>query len=114
MVLPLTGDRKPYPFVRTQFSEDEGIFSPDGKWVAYESDESGRSEVYVRPFPGPGTPFPISTGGGANPRWSRDRKELYFVAPDSMLMAAPVTARGAAFVAGRSEEHTSELQSPMY
>jgi eukaryotic-like serine/threonine-protein kinase len=100
MVLPLTGDRKPYPFVRTQFSEDEGIFSPDGKWVAYESDESGRSEVYVRPFPGPGTAFPISTGGGANPRWSRDRKELYFVAPDSMLMAAPVTARGAAFVAG--------------
>jgi Tol biopolymer transport system component len=64
MVLPMTGggDRKPYPFLSTRFNEEQGVFSPDGKWVAYQSNESGRYEIYVRPFPGPGGQWQISTG----------------------------------------------------
>src|ERR1019366_6551897 len=68
MVLPLSGDRKPFPFLSTPFNETQGVFSPDGKWVAYQSNESGRSEVYVRPFPGPGGQWQVSTGGGGAPR----------------------------------------------
>jgi eukaryotic-like serine/threonine-protein kinase len=100
MVLPLTGDRKPYPFLSTQFFEAMGVFSPDGKWVAYESNESGQIEVYVRPFPGPGPPWQVSTGGGRDSRWSRDGKELYFLAPDSTLMASPITSHSGTFATG--------------
>ena len=100
MVLPLGGDRKPYPFAATPFSEGEGVFSPDGKWVAYTSNESGHNEIYVRPFPGPGAAYAVSVSGGSSPRWRRDGKELYFLSPDSKLMATPVEMRGAAFATG--------------
>jgi Tol biopolymer transport system component len=95
MVLPMTGDRKPFPFLSTPFNEQAGVFSPDGKWVAYQSDESGRDEIYVRPFPGPGGQWQVSTAGGIMPRWRADGKELYYLAPDDKLMAATVTAQGA-------------------
>jgi Tol biopolymer transport system component len=98
MVLPLTGDRKPFPFLSTPVNEQQGAFSPAGKWVAYQSDESGRNEVYVRPFPGPGGQWQISAGGGTSPRWRADGKELYYVAPDGKLMAAAITAHGTTFV----------------
>jgi eukaryotic-like serine/threonine-protein kinase len=88
--LALDGDGKPFPVVQTTFDERDGQFSPDGKWVAYESNESGRFEIYVQPFPGPGTKWPISTSGGAQARWSRDGKELFYVALDERLMAVPV------------------------
>ena len=68
------------------------MFSPDGKWVAYQSNEAGRDEVYVRPFPGPGGVWQISAGGGEFPRWRADGKELYYVAPGNKLMAAAITA----------------------
>src|ERR1019366_6381374 len=68
-VLPLTGDRKPFPFLQTQFSEREGRLSPDGRWVAYRSNESGRNEIYVAPFPGPGGKWQISNAAGTYPRW---------------------------------------------
>jgi eukaryotic-like serine/threonine-protein kinase len=100
MVLPLFGDRKPFPFLSTPFSEEGAVFSPDGKWVAYQSNESGRFEVYVRPFPGPGPAQPVSAAGGSSVRWRRDGKELYFLAPDSTLMAASVTANGSTFETG--------------
>jgi len=96
-LLPLEGDRKPFPFLSTPFNEQQGAFSPDGKWVAYESDESGLPEVYVRPFPGPGGKSQVSTGGGSSPRWRADGKELYYIAPDLKLMAAAVTAQGGTF-----------------
>ena len=67
-----------------------GQFSPDGRWIVYQSNETGRFEIYVRPFPGPGIPIPISTGGGVYARWSRDGNELYYVAPDATMMAVVV------------------------
>jgi Tol biopolymer transport system component len=89
-VLNMDGERKPVPFLQTPFSESQGQFSPDGHWIAYASDESGRYEVYIRPFPsGPGK-WKISIGGGELPRWRRDGKELYFLSLDRKLMAAPV------------------------
>lgn len=88
--LPLTGDRKPFPVVQTPFTERNGQFSRDGRWVAYDSNESGRYEVYVQPFPGPGGKWQMSTTGGVTPRWRRDGRELFYVAPDGAIMAAPV------------------------
>jgi len=91
-VVPLAGDRKPYPFSQSQFPQRSGHFSPDGHWVAYTSRESGREEVYVAPFPGPGGKWQVSSSGGRMPRWRRDGRELYFVAEDDTLMAAEVEA----------------------
>jgi Tol biopolymer transport system component len=78
-MLPLEGDRKPVPIARTGFNECCGHISPDGLWVAYTSDESGRHQVYVKPFPGPGRALQVSTAGGSRPRWRIDRNELFFL-----------------------------------
>jgi serine/threonine protein kinase/Tol biopolymer transport system component len=89
--LPQQGDRKPFPVVRTQFDEKDAQFSPDGKWIAYSSDESGRMEIYAQRFPGPGGKIAISTSGGAQARWRRDGRELFYLAPDNRLMAVPIS-----------------------
>jgi dipeptidyl aminopeptidase/acylaminoacyl peptidase len=88
--LPLQGDRKPFAVVQTGVDERDAQFSPDGKWIAYESDESGRFEIYVRPFPGPGPAWPVSTDGGAQVRWGRDGRELFYVSLDERLLAVSV------------------------
>jgi predicted Ser/Thr protein kinase len=88
---------KPEAFLRTSFINVEAAFSPDGRWMAYASNESGRMEVYVRPFPGPGGRWQVSTGGGNFPVWSR--KELFYVALDDRIMTAAYTARADAFAA---------------
>jgi Tol biopolymer transport system component len=90
--LPLTGERKPLLVVRTRFQDRDAQFSPDGKWIAYQSDESGRFEIYVQPFPGPGVKSLVSTGGGAQARWSRDGKELFYMSLDGRLMAVSFRA----------------------
>src|SRR5207245_1493870 len=74
-------------------------FSPDGRWLAYESNESGAVEIYVRPFPGPGGKRLISTGGGTNAVWSQARRELLYLAPDGRIMLVPYTIAGDAFQA---------------
>jgi eukaryotic-like serine/threonine-protein kinase len=79
-VLPLTGDRKPQSVLSTAVREIHGRFSPDGRWMAYVSNESGTNHVYVQSFPPSGNKWQISTGGGFQPRWRRDGKELFFVA----------------------------------
>ena len=89
-VPPLSGDKRPFPFLKTSFAEREGQFSPDSKWVAYQSNESGQFEIYVQPFPGPGGKLQISSNGGAQPRWNRNGKEIFYVSLDSKMMAAPV------------------------
>jgi len=89
-VLPLEGERKPAPLVHGNRNDMDGQFSPDGRWVAYSSDESGRWEVYVTAFAGSGGKWQVSTSGGTQPRWKRDGKQLFFLAPDRKLMAADV------------------------
>ncbi len=89
-VLRLEGDRTPEPFLRTPFSEAAPSFSPDGRWIAYTSDESGRPEIYVRPFPGSGGKWQISTGGGIAPQWAANGRELFYLNGDQM-MVVPVT-----------------------
>jgi eukaryotic-like serine/threonine-protein kinase len=96
-VLPLFGDRKPKPFLQTQFTETVGMLSPDGRWVAYRSNESGRNEVYVVPFPDAGGKWQVSTGGGDWPRWRADGSEIFYWAPDNELMAAAVNGKGESF-----------------
>ena len=89
--LPMLGsERKPFPVIQTEFDEQEGMFSPDGRWMAYVSNSSGGFEVYVRPFPGPGQTVRVSTRGGAQVRWRADGRELFYVALDGTLMAVPI------------------------
>ena len=101
--LPLDGNKAPFPVVQTRFTEPYGQFSPDGNWIAYQSDESGRVEIYVQPFPGPGTRVPISTSGGAQMRWGDDAKELFYLALDGRLMAVPLrrSSQGDAITPGQ-------------
>jgi serine/threonine protein kinase/roadblock/LC7 domain-containing protein len=104
------GDRKPFVFLKTPFREAYGTFSPDGRWVAYHSNESGRTEVYVRPFIPPdatgtaaavaGGQWQVSIAGGIHPLWRSDGKELYYINPDGAVMAAPIKVNGATLEPG--------------
>ncbi len=106
-VLPMTGDQKPWVFLKTPFNELDGQFSPDGRFVAYESDESGRFEIYIRPFTPPGEAgspaggqWQISTEGGLQPRWSPDGRELYYLDAQGRMMAVSITVTGATVAPG--------------
>src|SRR6185295_17367166 len=100
-ILPLSANAKPSPYLQTPFNEDQGQFSPDGKWIAYRSSESGRSEVYVAPFPGHSGKWQLSTTGGDWPRWRRDGKEIFYhQVSNNKLMVATVTAAGGRFEVG--------------
>jgi Tol biopolymer transport system component len=96
-VLPLTGDRQPYSYLRTEASENWAAFSPDGKWVAYSSTDSGSIEVYVSPFPSTGRRWRVSADGGSQARWRRDGSEIFYLAPDRKVIAAEVTTTGGEF-----------------
>jgi Tol biopolymer transport system component len=104
-VVPMEGAHTPIPFLTTPADETSAAFSPDGKWIAYSSDESGRREVYVRGFAPQRRPsaavgqWTISVNGGDKPRWSRDGQELFYIATDGKMMAVPITS-GATFVPG--------------
>jgi Tol biopolymer transport system component len=93
-ILPLSGEQKPFPFLQTDFFESQGQFSPDGKWIAYTSNESGAWQVYVRSFPDTGGKWPVSTNGGVQPRWRSNQKELFYISPDKKLMAVDVKMDG--------------------
>jgi len=88
-------------FLGTPFNEEYPAFSPDGRWLAYDSNESGTFEVYVRPFPGPGGRWQISKGGGFAPLWSRDGRELLFQTLDQRVIAVSYSAKGDSFAAGK-------------
>jgi eukaryotic-like serine/threonine-protein kinase len=123
-ILPLFGDRKPFPFLQTEFNTASAVFSPDGHWVAYQSDESGKFEIYVAPFQPPAAPqvplslptqagqgvggaggkWQVSQGGGRIPTWRRDGKGLYYFAPEGKLMEAAVTPKGSAVAVGMPHE----------
>jgi Tol biopolymer transport system component len=98
-VLPTFGDRKPIPFLLGAFTEIDPYFSPDGRFLAYMSTESGRAEIYVQSFPGQGGKWQVSSAGGSDPSWRADGKELFYRAPDQKLMAAEIRT-GDSFQAG--------------
>jgi len=99
--MPVTGsDRKPIRVAKTAFEEQSGQFSPDGHWIAYETNESGQFQVVVQPFPEPTGRWPVSIDGGTQARWRADGKELYFIAPDGKLMAVSIAVEGQKFAAG--------------
>jgi serine/threonine protein kinase/Tol biopolymer transport system component len=103
-VLPLNGNREPFPFLQSEFNEVDGRFSPDVRWVAYVSDESGQNEIYIRTFQDQsGQPVPrnasmggkwqVSVSGGDSPRWRGDGQELYYFSPDNKMMTADITVK---------------------
>ena len=113
-ILPLEGDRQPRPFVKTGFPEGAAKFSPDGQWIAYSSMESGRPEIYVQAWPGPGAKIQISSDGGTDPLWRRDGKEIFY-RHGPRMMAVAATA-GPSFQAGKPQllwtgEYTHGLSS---
>jgi dipeptidyl aminopeptidase/acylaminoacyl peptidase len=93
-VLPLSGDRRAFPYAQTEFNEGSARLSPDGRWLAYSSDETKRNEVYVQTFPSPGGKWQVSTSGGDDPVWSRDSRELFFIGADQKMMAVEVKGGG--------------------
>jgi Tol biopolymer transport system component len=121
---PIEGDRD-HPrlgtaelFLRSPHLMYGPMFSPEGRWLAYMSNETGTTEVYVRPFPGPGGRQQISTGGGRWPIWSRDGQELFFLGADRRIMVAKYSVNGDSFTPGKpqvwSEQHLLELPVPIY
>ena len=98
--LPLSGEQTPFDVAGTSFVEINARFSPDSRWVAYQSTETGQSEIHVQPFPGPGPKLQVSVGGGRLPRWRRDGGELFYLTPDRRLMAVPVARSGARLETG--------------
>lgn len=100
-VLPMTGDKKPFPYLQTAANEAHGCFSPDGRWIAYTSDESGKTEIYVQGFPATsGGKWQVSTAGGDQPQWRKDGKELFYVAPDQTLVSVEVRSSQSGFSSG--------------
>ena len=99
--VPLDGTRRIQELVKTPFAERNGVVSPDGRWLAYESNSSGGFEVYVAPFPNAATrQWLASAGGGTRPLWARSGQELFYVAPNGAIMAVRVEARGDTWSAG--------------
>jgi len=111
--LPLTGDRKPVPILRAPFQESHAQVSPDAKWVAYQSNETGRMEIYARPFPSGAGKWQLSTNGGSWPRWRRDSREVFYMATSGIsgtgisggkLMSVDVNIKGSTFEVGSPHE----------
>jgi serine/threonine-protein kinase len=120
MILPIEGDEtagwkpgKPSVFLNTPANEQEPMFSPDGRWIAYASNESGRFEVFVRPFPGPGGKWQISTAGGVHPTWSRTRRELLYGGPDNRIIAVSYTVDGDSFKADKPRLWSEQAIRPL-
>jgi hypothetical protein len=120
MILPIEGDEKsgwkpgkPSVFLSTPAGEAEPIFSPDGRWIAYPSNESDRNEVFVRPFPGPGGKWQISTAGGTYAAWSQKRRELFYLTPDLRIMVASYTAEGDSFKADKPRLWSEQAIVPL-
>jgi len=94
--LPMDASRDPFPVVSTQFNEGSAVFSPDGRWIAYVSDDTGAMQVYVQPFPPTGSRFRLSTTGGTSPMWTRGGREVVYATTEQEFMAVDVTVAGPA------------------
>jgi Tol biopolymer transport system component len=105
-VLPVAEGAEPYPFIQAPLRQEYGRISPDGRWVAYRSTESGRDEIYVVPFPGPGDKVQLSTSGGVYPRWRRDGKEIFYIGTNNKVVAAAVD--------GSARQFTVATETPLF
>ena len=116
VAIPLDGDRKPFKVVATPSFDTDPFVSPDGRWIAYSSNDGGRSELYVSRFPTGAGKWQISSNGGAFPRWSRDGRELFYVGPDRSIMRVAVSSSGEVFHAGVAETlfRSNAVSSPGY
>jgi eukaryotic-like serine/threonine-protein kinase len=104
-VMPLGGNRQPFPVAQTAALETSGMFSPDGRWLAYMSNEGRRREIYVQPFPPDGRRHQVSRNGGSHPVWRGDGKELFYLRePDGMLMAVPIPTGTPSWDPGAEQE----------
>jgi eukaryotic-like serine/threonine-protein kinase len=104
-VMPLGGNRQPFPVAQTAALETSGRFSPDGRWLAYMSNEGRRREIYVQPFPPDGRRHQVSRNGGSHPVWRGDGKELFYLRePDGMLMAVPIPTGTPSWDPGAEQE----------
>jgi Tol biopolymer transport system component len=102
-ILPLSGSRTPFTWYKDRFGMDEPHFSPDSRWLAYESTESGQFDVYLQPFPGPGPKTRVSSAGGGQPRWRSDGKELFYLTQDGTIIAVPIKATGSSIELGEAQ-----------
>ena len=93
-LLPVSGERQPQPLLQTKFNEQAAKVSPDGNWLAYQSDESGSNEVYVTQFPQPARAWRVSTSGGTTPNWRGDGQELFFVSGGKLMAISVGSVRG--------------------
>ena len=100
----LDGDKKMRQFLESPYNETNGRFSPDGRWIAYTSDETGKREIYLRPYPGPGTAIKVSTSGGSSPVWRRDGRELFYINQTNKTMAAEIQSTGSSVTIGAVKE----------
>ncbi len=100
--MPLDGSGDGEALVSGPFRQGSGSISPNGRWLAYRSDETGPFEIYVEPFPGPGPKVPVSIGGGTQPVWSRESRELFYRSPDGMMMAATIAGEATPQVSDRT------------
>jgi len=103
-ILPMSGDKQPISFLKTEYSELNAVFSPDMKWIAYQSDESGKNEVYVRPFPGANAKWQVSSNGGGAPKLHRNWKEIFYLSAGK-YMSVEVDGSGSTFRIGKIKEH---------
>jgi eukaryotic-like serine/threonine-protein kinase len=112
MMLELTGAHRVQPLVHTSFRELNAEFFPDGKLVAYQSNESGQDEVYVQPFPNvAGKRWKVSSGGGTRPMWARNGQELFYLAPTGAMMSVTIQRSGGGFATGTP---TKLFEGPYY
>jgi serine/threonine protein kinase len=102
-IAPSNARRKPFPLIEGEFDKRFPTFSPDGRWLAYASSESGRFEVHVTPFPGAKSKWQVSSSGGTFPRWRGDGKELFYLGPDQRIRATEITARGSSARIGSTQ-----------
>jgi serine/threonine-protein kinase len=121
MILPMEGNEssgwkpgKPVPFLSTPATETDPMFSPDGRWIAYSSPESGTLDVYVQPFPGPGGKWQISSGGGQLPTWSRTRNEMFYRSLDNRIMEVSYTVEGNSFKAEKPKTWSDRVLIPRH
>jgi len=111
---PVSGDGQPQPVVRSSGGVDQGRFSPDGRWVAYNGDETGRMEVFVVPFPPTGERWQVSTAGGVQPLWRGDGRELFYLEPDGQLVSVDVGAAPSFTVGSRRPLFRTGLHDPRF